>query len=152
MVSKKLMLLKTNYTCKQGSKVKCFIGLAYIFIDNLFNLIYTVPAPSSVIVSSNTPNPIRPVGANVTLTCTVTLLEAVDIEVNVNIRWTGLDEQPIMSKDAVPFYIENNTYISNITIISFGNTHSGDYNCTARMSVDNQEAMATNSSRITTGK
>ena len=118
MVSKKLIRLKTNCTCKPGLKgvlptwYGAFIGLAYIFIHNLFNLIYTVPAPSSVVVSSNTPNPIRPVGANVTLTCTVTLLEAVDIEVNVNIRWTGPDEQPIMSKDAVHMCIVKITLIS----------------------------------------
>ena len=117
------------------------------FSDNL-----TVPAPTSVTVASNSVNPIRPVGSDVTLTCSVELSAAVDVPVTVNTEWSDPDGF-MTSREAMG----NNTIQASITTVtSFRRNHSGVYRCTATISSSNVLLSISDSRigmlRVTTGK
>ena len=90
-----------------------------------------VPAPASVGVTSDLPNPIRPVGSIVTLTCTVVLPDYVD-GLTVNTEWTG----PIgFSENGMAQRMgSTSTYTSTAMVSSFGRDQSGNYTCTATVS------------------
>ena len=90
-----------------------------------------VPAPTFVSVTSDLPNPIRPVGSTVTLTCTVALAEYVD-GLTVNTEWTG----PIgFSENGTAQRMgSTSTYTSTAIVSSFGRAQSGYYTCTATVS------------------
>ena len=90
-----------------------------------------VPAPTFVSVTSDLPNPIRPVGSTVTLTCAVALAEYVD-GLTVNTEWTG----PIgFSENGMAQRMgSNSTYTSTAIVSSFGRAQSGNYTCTATVS------------------
>ena len=97
----------------------------------LFSFI-SVPNPT-VTVTSDQPNPIGSVGANVTLTCIVELSPAVDVPVTVNTEWTG----PYWfrtTNTAQPVIGSTTTYTSTAMVSSFGRDQSGDYTCTATVS------------------
>lgn len=108
---------------------------------------------------SNKPNPIRPVGSNVTLTCMVKLSPAVDIAVTVTTAWTKPDGMVIMTYTTTQFDNENQNHTTNVTIESFGNTDSGNYVCTVTVLAETMSsqyviesgAVAANRTRITTG-
>ena len=90
-----------------------------------------VSAPTSVSVTSDLPNPIRPVGSTVTLTCTVVLAEYVD-SLTVNTEWTGpngFSENGMAQRMG-----STSTYISTAMVSSFGRDQSGNYTCTATVS------------------
>ena len=79
--------------------------------------------------------PVRPIGANVTLTCTVELSPAVDVPVTVNTVWTGPTRlmsnntaQPVMGSATMA------TYTSTAIVRSFERDQSGNYTCTATVS------------------
>ena len=91
----------------------------------------SVPNPT-VTVTSDQPNPIRPVGANVTLTCTVEFTVTVDISVTVNTEWTGPDG--FMTTNTAQRMGSTTTYTGTAMVSSFGRDHSGDYTCTATVS------------------
>ena len=81
-------------------------------------------------ISSSTPNPVRPIGSAVDLTCTVEFSPAVDIPVAVNVEWIqerGYDIIYINSSQAV--MRDTTTYTSTITISSLGRNQSGFYMC-----------------------
>ena len=112
----------------------------------------TVPAPTSVTVTSNSNNPIRPIGSDVTLTCTVNLNSSVDVPVTVNTVWSG-PRGFRMSREA----IGNNTIqTSTLNVSLFGRNNSGVYNCTATISSSNALIFMSDSRigtlRVTTGK
>ena len=132
--------------------------------DIYYFLLHEVPELSSVVVTSNKPNPIRPVGSNVMLTCTVELSPAVDVPVTVYTVWTGPDGLELMTNgpdvDSNTTYTGNTTYTSSIMIISFGRNDSGNYTCTATVMtveqlssqyINDSEAVTSNEIRITTG-
>lgn len=109
------------------------------------------PAPSPVMVSSSTPNPVRPIGSDVTLTCTaqVELSLAVDVPVTVNITLIGPagfvatnNSNPIVIQGAVNFN-------SRAVISSFSRGQSGIYTCTATLSSVQNHIYIINSSAIT---
>ena len=90
-----------------------------------------VQAPTSVSVTSDLPNPIRPVGSTVTLTCTVVLVEYVD-GLTVNTEWTGpngFSENGMAQRMG-----STTTYTSTAIVSSFGRDQSGNYTCTATVS------------------
>ena len=90
-----------------------------------------VPAPTSVSVTSDLPNPIRPVGSTVTLICTVVLAEYVD-GLTVNTEWTGpngFSENGMAQRMG-----STSTYTSTAIVSSFGRDQSGNYTCTATVS------------------
>ena len=93
---------------------------------------FTVPAPSSVTVTSDKPNPIRPIGSNVTLICTVELSPAVDVPITVSTIWTGPNGALFPNDSDSEAVMENHTvYTSTVTFSSFGKEQSGNYTCTA---------------------
>ena len=76
---------------------------------------------------------IRPVGSNVTLTCTVELSPVVEVPVIVNAVWTG----PAgfnTTNTAQPVMGSSTTYTSTAIVRSFGRDRSGNYTCTATVS------------------
>ena len=76
------------------------------------------------------PNPIRPIGSTLTLTCTVELSPLVDIPVTVNTVWTG-PAGFIANNTAQPVMGSSTTYTSIAMIHSFGREQSGVYSCSA---------------------
>ena len=115
---------------------------------------YLVPDPVSVIVTSDLDSPIRPIGSDVTLTCTVKLSPAVDVPVTVNTVWTG-PAKFMTSNTEQPSMSNTTTYITRTTIGSFIRGKSRHYIC--RATVISKSPFITSSSlsgvkRITTGK
>ena len=117
-----------------------------------------VPAPLSVVVTGSISNPIRPIGTNITLTCTVELSPAVDVPVTVNTEWrgpAGFNKTNMAWPDT-----DNTSSSSMVTIFSFENINSGDYTCTAEVVAMqmllslylNDSKVRSNETRITTGK
>ena len=87
----------------------------------------------SVYATSQPVRIIRPIGSNVTLTCTVELSPAVDVPVTVNTVWTG----PAgfrTTNTAQPVMGSSTTYITTAIVRSFGRDRSGNYTCTATVS------------------
>ena len=129
-----------------------------IIITN--QLYLSVPPPISVVVMSNRDNPIRPVGSNVTLTCSVELSPIVDIEVNVIIVWTGPNNTIIKKNTHTLMGNITTTLESNVIVRVSGRDESGDYTCSVNitalndlqdMYLNDSGAMASNKTRITTG-
>ena len=120
--------------------------------------INVVPAPTSVSVTSDQANPlaVRPIGATVTLTCTVVLSASVDVPVTVNTVWTGPDN--FNSNITAQRMGSTTTYTSTVTVSSFGRDQSGNYTCTATVSSASPSPFITGNpamsgtSRITVGK
>ena len=83
-----------------------------------------------MIVTSDPVSPIRPVGSDVTLTCTVELSPAVDVPVTVNTVWTGPDGF-MTTNTAQPVRGNPTTYTSTAMVSSFERDQSGNYTCTA---------------------
>ena len=111
------------------------------------------PAPASVVVISNKPNPIWPVGSNVTLTCTVELSPAVDVPVTVNVQLSDPAGSPLTTTTPS---MSGSTYTSTAMVSSFGRDQSGVYTCTATVSSTSvfiiDSSMQSGTVRITTGK
>ena len=84
-------------------------------------------------ITSDPVSPIRPVGSDVTLNCTVELSTTVDILVIVNTEWTGPDGLTT-TNTAQPVMGSTTTYTSTAMVSSFGRDQSGVYTCTATAS------------------
>ena len=95
--------------------------------DYKYHPFLTVPAPSSIMVSSI---PIRPAGTDVTVTCTVELSNVTDIPVTVNMVWTG---PAGFNTTKITQHVTGSTttYISTVMVNSFRRDQSGVYTCTA---------------------
>lgn len=100
------------------------------------NIISQVPIITSVEVTSNKPNPIRPIGSDVVLTCTVEVNEAVSFPVNVTTSWMVLNGNSMITNTTQPSMdILNTTYISTAWIKEFEIEKSGFYTCLAEAAV-----------------
>ena len=89
-------------------------------------------------LSSSTPNPVRPVGSTVILACTVhvELSPVVDVPVTVNVAWIGHHNSLIdfmTTNNAQPVMRGITTYTSTLTISSLGRNQSGIYECNAAL-------------------
>ena len=119
-------------------------------LNNSFCII-SVPNPS-VSVISDQPNPIRPIGSTVTLTCTVVLAEYVE-GLTVNTEWTGPNG---FSENGMAQHMgSTTTYTRTAMVSSFGRDQSGDYTCTATVSSTSSfftNSMGSSSTRVTVGK
>ena len=116
---------------------------------NFIIIFYAVPAPSFVILSSSTPNPVRPIGSAVTLTCTVQveLSQAVDVPMAINTVWTG----PNGFTTTNTSWLVMSTYTSIAAVIySFGRNESGMYTCAAALTASSTHIYLINGS-ITSG-
>ena len=111
-------------------------------------------------LTSNTPNPVRPIGSVVDLTCIVHIMElgsAFDVAVMLNIVWTGPDEFTTINSSQ-PALASSTTYTSRVVVSSFGRNESGNYTCTASLSSSSANLYLSNSSaisdtiRVTTGE
>ena len=81
------------------------------------------------------PDPIWPIGSNVTLICTVELSPAVDVAVTVNTVWTG-PAGFSTTNTAQPVMGSNTTYTSTAIVRSFGREQSGNYTCRATLTFE----------------
>ena len=91
----------------------------------------TVPAPSFVTITSDSVSPIRPVGSDVSLTCSVDLSSAVDVPVTVNIEMRDPQENVLTISTPT---LSQSVYVSEALITSFGRNQSGIYTCEATVS------------------
>ena len=129
--------------------------------NKYFSIFGAVPAPTSVSLSSSIPNPIPPFGSDVTLTCAVELSPAVDVPVTINTVLTTGDGFMRTSTAQLVMGSSNN-YVSTFMISSFGRSDSGNYICSATVSLpsnayvrdssSDHSGTATHSLRITTGE
>ena len=87
----------------------------------------TVPAPLYVALTSVPTSPIRPIGANVTLTCTVVLSPAVDVSVTVDVQLIDPAGSPLTT---TPLSVSGSVYMTTSMISSFEREQSGSYTCT----------------------
>ena len=92
--------------------------------------IHSVPAPDSLSLMTSKPNPIRPVGSDVSLACIVKLNPAVvesDQQVIVDVH---------LFRDGTPLALQGVTVMGTTLtyttqLNSFGRSDSGNYTCTA---------------------
>ena len=125
----------------------------YLIYYELLSHFSSVPDPTSISIRSDPNiNPIRPLGANITLTCTVDLDPAVDVPVTVNTVWTGPDGVTISTTH--PVIVNLTRYTSTLMVSSFGRNESGVYNCTATVTsnLSLSETTATMKAIITVGR
>lgn len=89
---------------------------------------FAVPPPVVTLISE--PNsPIRPIGANVTLTCTMESSSLVDVPVTVNVRVTDLNGNTISANATQTMSLS--IYTVTVLVRQFGRYESGNYSCTA---------------------
>ena len=88
-----------------------------------------------MILSSSTPNPVRPVGSAVNLTCIihVELNSAVDVPVTVYIEWHSLWRRTVIN--SVSQHVTGGVaiYSSTSMINSFGREQSDFYRCSTSL-------------------
>ena len=122
---------------------------------------YAVPPPSSVIISTGSSNPVRPIKSAVNLTCTVQveLSQPEDIPVVLDIVWAGLTDGFTVLNTSQLILESSTTYTSKAIISSFGRNESGNYTCSASLSsmsanlyLNNSSTMRSNSIQVTTGE
>ena len=96
--------------------------------------IFSVPAPSYVIIRSDKRSPIRPVGSNVTLTCIVGLQHSTvhtSVPLMVTIHLSNPTGRVLSTTtDSVS---GSGTHTSKATISSFERAQSGVYSCEATL-------------------
>ena len=111
-----------------------------LYINHVYPLHRTVLAPPIVSLTSDTPSPILS-GSNVTLTCTVELIQAVDVSVTVNTVWTGP-----ATTNAPNFAVKESLtlYRSSHTLNFAESADSGEYTCT--ISIGNRVEMSARTS------
>ena len=117
-------------------------------------IFFTVPAPTSVMLSSSIPIPIPPFGSNVTLTCAVELSPAVDVPVTVNTVWTT-PEGLATTSTAQPVMGSLTSYAATYMINPFRRSDSGLYSCSATVSLSSTNSSTRTHSvliRVTTGE
>ena len=120
-------------------------------------MIFLVPTPEYIGISSNQTSPIQPIDSAISLTCTVELGPAVmDSDLSLLIVETQL------SRDGTELNITDQkmtgtTFIYTYLIDSFGRNDSGNYNCTATVRpLENSMYLIvgdplSNTTRVTTG-
>ena len=135
------------------SPLKVNVQRTVINIDDAF-LHATAPTPNSVRITRFPASPIRPVGSDISLSCTVDLDPAVNVPVTVTTVWTG-PAGFMTTTTAQPVMGSTTTYTSTAMVSSFGRDQSGVYNCTATVSSTSSfitSSMASASTRVTVGK
>ena len=128
----------------------------YVYkIDDYIIICYIVPPPLAAYITSDQVSPIRPVGSDVTLTCTVELSPSVDVPVTVNTVWTGPDGF-MTTNTAQTVMGSTTTYTSTAMVSSFGRNQSGSYMCSATVNSTNTYVTTSEpklgSSRVTSGE
>ena len=118
---------------------------------NFTPLIPSVPNPLSVSISSDMDNPI-PNGSYPTLSCTVSLSPAIDVEVEIDIEWSGqtygmreyTTTYPVLNSSA-----EVPTYTSTATLNVPGTFYdSGHYYCSVVINPKNSHDFIQSTSSV----
>lgn len=101
-------------------------------------------------ITSNKVSPIRPIGSDVTQTCTVELSPLVDVPVIVTTVWTGPNGfRTTINNTSQPAMGSNTSYTSAVTVRSFGRMQSGQYTCAAQViSSQNSQYYTTNNATV----
>ena len=94
-----------------------------------------VPAPVSVTLSSSITSPIRPVGSDVILNCSVVLKTGTEFNIPLTVNFDISRTDPVVSllTTTAPS-VSGSTYTSTATVTSFDRGDSGVYTCTATVS------------------
>ena len=98
---------------------------------------------------------VRPIGSDVTLTCTADLDPAIDVLVTVNIQLRAPLGSPSITTTPS---VSGSTYSSMATISSFGRNQSGVYTCSATVTPSLPNSFISDSTlqsgtlRVTTGE
>lgn len=87
---------------------------------------FIAPDPVSVTVTSSPSSPIRSIGSNITLMCSVELSLGVDVPVHLNIDLSGPGNWSM--NESLLIHETNATF--NAAITPFGSSQSGNYSCT----------------------
>ena len=131
-INKSIVIESNNVTLEVQSKSSNY---QYSYSCIPFGISFTTAlAPRSVQLSSDPVSPIWPVLSDVILMCTVELDPEVDIPVTVNTVWTG-PESSITLPDSNTTMKNLSVYTSTAVVNSFGRTYSGNYSCTANVSL-----------------
>ena len=118
---------------------------------NFTPLIPSVPSPLSVSISSDMDNPI-PYGSSPTLSCTVSLSPAIDVDVEIDIEWSGqtygmreyTTTHPVLNSSA-----EVPTYTSTATLNAPGTFYdSGHYYCSVVINPQNNRDFIQSTSSV----
>ena len=96
-------------------------------------LSHLVPPPTAVTVTASLDGPILS-GSLLTLTCSIELIEAVNIAVTVNTVWSGPPGTQFTTTTSVATRMTATSYTSTATISSVETSDSGEYTCTATVS------------------
>ena len=109
-----------------------------------------------MIISSNKPNPIRPIGSNVSLTCTVGLQPST-ASTTVPLMLTILITDPAGNALSTAMnVVSGSTYTSRKTISLFGRSQSGVYMCDATLTSPSlhlsESSTVTEEVRLSSGK
>ena len=100
-------------------------------------------------ITSNKVSPIRPIGSDVTLTCTVELSPLVDVPVIVTTVWMGPNGFRTTLRTSQPEMGSNTSYTSAVTVGTFGRMQSGQYTCAAQViSSKNSQYYTTNNATV----
>ena len=107
-------------------------------------------------ISSNKPNPIRPIGSNVSLTCMVGLQPST-VSTTVSLNLTILVKDPAGNTLSTTAYsVNGSTYTSRVIIGSFGRSQSGVYMCDATLTSPSlhlsESSTVTEEIRLNSGK
>ena len=137
-------------------KIQSKFFLLLLLLHHLVN--YTI-SPGLVIelnMTSDPSSPIRPIGSHVSLNCSCDIVpnlpaEYIDISVTVSISLR--DPSGTLLSATVPL-VSGSVYTSSAVISSFGQDHSGIYNCTASVRASSSFVIGREISiqkRVTTG-
>ena len=131
--------LSNDVTVAASHNIRLYSKSMYLITNNHF-IPNAVPGPTNVILSSSTPNPIRPIGSTVTLTCTIHIMElnpTVDVAMTVNAviwQWSGPARGSFLPiNSSQPVIGDTTTYTFTTMISSFGRNQSGLYACLATL-------------------
>ena len=91
-------------------------------------MIFAVPLPILMYITSDPISQIHPIGSDITLTCTVELSPLVDVPVILNVQLSDPTGSPLT---ATPPSVSGSTYTSRAMISSFGREQLGNYICSA---------------------
>lgn len=93
---------------------------------HIMSCTFIAPDPVNVTVTSSPSSPIRSIGSNVILICSVELSLGVDVPVHLNIDLSGPGNWSMTES----LLIHETNATVNATITPFGSSQSGNYTCT----------------------
>ena len=151
LLSQSVMNMSNTQDLTLQSKYNSSLMICNIIV----NLSHLVPPPTAVTVTAS-PNGTIFTGSPLTLTCSIELSEAVNIAVTVNTVWSGPPGTQFTTTTSDATMMTATTYTSTDTISSVETSDSGEYTCTATVSLTSNSFVlasggATGSTSVTVG-